>query len=768
LLDSCLLPKRRKHRSTENRPARENTAPHSQPVVSIRRRRLFRLVAVTGVPLLGLILFELALRIAGYGQPSSFFLTTQINGRTVFVENDQFGRRFFPPGLARSPAPLVLPANKPPDTYRIFLLGESAAMGDPEPAYGFGRYLEVLLRERFPGTRFEVICTAMTAINSHAILPIARECARHEGDLWVIYMGNNEMEGPFGAATVFGAKATRLGLIRASLALKSTRTGQMLDRCLSWLTGRAAGPNTWQGLKMFMDHQVRQSDPARHLVYRNFQRNLDETLRIGEKAGVKIILSTVASNLKDCGPFASLHAAALNDFPHAAFQQLYREGEALENSGNLPAAFDKYSQAARLDREFAALQFHLGRCHLAMTNLEQARHCFELARDFDTLPFRAETRLNEIIDQASRDNATRGVELLDAMKALAPDGIPGNEVFYEHVHLNFRGNYLLARALADRVAGLLPQAIARRRAPDWAPPELCDRRLALTDWNRYQAYEKMLVRVSDAPFTNQLNHAARVKQYSETLAELKSRMTPQARALAQDSYRLALAAAPDDYLLRDKFAEFLEMTGRLAEARDEWLRLCQLLPHHFMPPFRLGKLLNRQGEFLAAEGPLSRAAALRPDFVEGITELGLCLFKQRKLDQSLARYREALRQQPGNSQIHFQIADVLAAQNRREEALQSLREAIRLQPAFWEARYLLGVELALRGEIHEAKEQFAEVVRLRPDYALAHLNLGVALANQGKIDDALAEFRETLRLDPNNKSAQERLEGLQLLQRRQH
>jgi Flp pilus assembly protein TadD len=79
---------------------------------------------------------------------------------------------------------------------------------------------------------------------------------------------------------------------------------------------------------------------------------------------------------------------------------------------------------------------------------------------------------------------------------------------------------------------------------------------------------------------------------------------------------------------------------------------------------------------------------------------------------------------------------------------------------------LLGVELALRGDIPGAKGQFSEVVRLNPRYALAHLNLGVALANEGRIEDALAEFQETLRLDPGNKSAQQRIEGLRLLQRR--
>ena len=64
--------------------------------------------------------------------------------------------------------------------------------------------LESLLSLRHPGTRFEVVNAAMTAINSHVILPIARDCARADGDIWVLYMGNNEVVGPFGAGTVFG------------------------------------------------------------------------------------------------------------------------------------------------------------------------------------------------------------------------------------------------------------------------------------------------------------------------------------------------------------------------------------------------------------------------------------------------------------------------------------------------------------------------------------------------------------------------------------
>src|ERR1019366_3102445 len=82
---------------------------------------------------------------------------------------------------ARWPGPVMMDAKKPANTYRIFILGESAARGELEPPYAASRYLETLLDKRFPNTHFEVVNLGITAINSHVILPIARDCARTDG-----------------------------------------------------------------------------------------------------------------------------------------------------------------------------------------------------------------------------------------------------------------------------------------------------------------------------------------------------------------------------------------------------------------------------------------------------------------------------------------------------------------------------------------------------------------------------------------------------------
>ena len=753
----------------KNKSAETATSGPEPPPISNRRQWLFRVVAITLVPLFLLGALELALRVAGYGYPTSFFLRTRINGRTVYIENQKFGLRFFPAALARSPSPVVMEAAKTANSYRIFLLGESAALGDPDPAYGCGRYLEVLLGERYPGTRFEVICVAMTAINSHAILPIARECAQRDGDLWVIYAGNNEMVGPFGAGTIFGPRAPGLALIRAALAAKTTRVGQLLDALLGRLTRGSSTPPPWGGMGMFLGHQIRPDDPGRQRVYRYFRNNLEQIVRLGRRAGVKMVLSNVASNLKDCPPFASLHSANLEESQRNAWDPLYRDGHALESLGQFSLAADKYSEAARLDQEHAGLQYELGSCLLALTNLAQARHCYELARDFDALPFRADSRINEIIEKVAREYANQGVYRLDAIGVLSPDDaprIPGQETFFEHVHLNFDGNYLLARAMAEQVARLLPPAIAKNDKREWPSSELCARRLALTDWNRYRVCETILQRVSQAPFTNQSNSVIRQKTYRENLIRLKSAMNAGALKQARDTFQKALSDAPNDFFLHRKYAELLETAGDPAGALAEWRRVCELLPHHPIAYFQLGRLLARQGKTGEAEEYFARAIRIRPEFVEAIDESGQALAKQGKWEQSIARYVQALGLQPNDATIHLHLADVLAAHGRRAEALANLREAIRLRPGFWEARYLLGVELALQEKIEEARGQFAEVIRLQPDFAPGHLNLGVALAKQGRMEDAFVQFRETLRLDPQNKLARQHIETIQSLKSR--
>src|SRR5262249_27650003 len=152
----------------------------------------------------------------GYGYPTRFFVP--LAGGS-FVTNRCFAWRFLDRPTAPRPHPSVLPAAKAPGTVRIFLLGEDAAFGTPDPSYSFGRILEVMLGQRRPDTRCETITAAAPALDSHAIRAIAADCARHRPDLFLVYMGNNEVVGPHGPR----AAPRRPGLIRAGAWVQESR-----------------------------------------------------------------------------------------------------------------------------------------------------------------------------------------------------------------------------------------------------------------------------------------------------------------------------------------------------------------------------------------------------------------------------------------------------------------------------------------------------------------------------------------------------------------
>src|SRR5579864_42773 len=235
------MPFLRSRVSKKSKPnSRKPRTADPEPSIPAAKRAMFRWVALLGSPLLQLLVLELALRLFGWGYPAHFFLPS--NDKQVYAENEKFGWRFFPRRLSRSPDPIRLTQSKPADTFRIFVFGESAALGDPQPAYSFSRILRELLEARCPGIRFQIINTGVTAVNSHAILPIARDCVPFNGDIWIIYMGNNEVVGPFGAGSVFGAKTPPLWIIRAGLAIKRTRVGQALDWLWQSSPARSGAP----------------------------------------------------------------------------------------------------------------------------------------------------------------------------------------------------------------------------------------------------------------------------------------------------------------------------------------------------------------------------------------------------------------------------------------------------------------------------------------------------------------------------------------------
>jgi tetratricopeptide (TPR) repeat protein len=675
------------------------------------------------VPLVVFGSLELGLRVGGYGHTTRFFLDgSKLERPGVVIDNRAFGRWAFPQGLNRTPypVPFVLSTEKKPGTYRVFVLGESAAMGFPEPAFAFGRILEAMLRARYPATQFEVVNAAMTAINSHIVLSIARECADHEPNLFVVHVGNNEVVGPFGAAGVLGPHSASRRAIRANLAIRRTRTGQLFSSLVNQLKGGDASPQTWNGMTMFVNSQVRADDKRLPRTYDHFRENLRDICRVGSDAGVPVVVCTIPVNLKDSAPFGSLHAPDLSPEQTAAWDAAYAEGQRLETTGNFADAVARYQEAVRIDGSFADLVFHLARCLAAQGIHAEARQAYLRARDLDTLRFRSDVTINAAIREIAAEHAGDGVHLADAERAFeeaSPENIPGEEFFLEHVHMNFGGNYLLARTVFQTITPLLDVQLPGGERTEPVNQEECATRLAYTDWNELQIVGQVQSNLlRQPPFTGQLDREARNIRWEAKAVGLHARLDRAGLQHAADVHQKASEMDEADWMIRMNYGQLLTELRDFPQAEEQFRSVLRSFRHNLSARCELGQVMLLTGRIEAAETDFHDALQMAPDHSEARLGMAEVLGAQGKVDEGLAIYEEQLSQAPDRAGMLTSLGAYLLKAGRFEDAKGRLEEALQLDPDNPLAYVYLGATALKQGQRMQAIDHYEAALKLRPDW----------------------------------------------------
>ncbi len=714
----------------KNDAANPSPAPPAKPAARLRgkptgwRKWAYRLAAMTLVPALLLGVLELSLRIAGFGHPTDFFLDgTRTEGPGMCVDNPDFGRWVFPGSLERPPQPIpfAFAAVKPANTYRVFVLGESAAMGFPDPSFSFARVLEVMLRAAYPEKRIEVINTAMVAINSHVVLPIARQCVQRDPDLIVVHLGNNEVVGPFGAAGVLGPYSPSRGVIHAHLAARTTRTGQLLDRLVQWLRPAGKSPRAWEGMAMFRNSHVPAGDSRLVSIHAQFRENLEDICRAGADAGVPVIVCTVPVNLQDCPPFASLHALGLAPERLDAWEKRYKEGVRLEGQKQFAEAARHYEEAAGVDDQFAELAFRRGRCAAALGKPAEAAGHFAQARDLDALRFRSDADINAAIRAVA--GAVDGTHLADAERAFAedsPTGVPGEECFLEHVHMNFHGNYLLARTVFQTLMRLAPRAPGSPAA-DMPPLEpACAELLGYTEWAEFNTKSYIQKMFEKSPFADQLDHAERNARWKARVNALQTGLQKGGLKQALTRAEKAVQTAENDWMLRMNYGQLLTTSGDLWAAEEQFEAVLKSLRHSFAAHCKLGDIALKTGRTSAALDQYRQALQLSPDCSEATYGLARALAADGKIDEACALFEREVEKEPDRAGALVGLGVFLDRHGKPKEARARFQEALKLDPNHAPAHLRLG-DLALKqGDPTAAREQYEAALRLRPEYPEAH------------------------------------------------
>ncbi|MFT3782173.1 MAG: tetratricopeptide repeat protein [Nibricoccus sp.] len=522
--------------------------------LSLWKKLILGLAVAILVMAIGVGALELGLRLFGYGHDTRFFRQERdAHGQLWWRENRWVTAPYFPPELIRRPQSIRLPVAKVPGTYRIVVLGSSAAMGDPEPAFSISRQLDVLLSAAYPEIHFEIVNAGITAINSHVVRALANDCAEIQPDLFIVYEGNNEVIGPYGPGTVFSPFLGSASAIRAGQLIKSSRTGQLLAAFARKAGNAKKQLGDWGGMQMFLKNEIDRDDPRLQTMRALFRENLMAIADAARRAQAEAFFCTVLTNQKDFAPFQSRHAPGLAGDDLQKWNNAFEAGNCDFAAGDDGAAETHYRDALRLDDHFADLRFRFGKLLLRQGRDEEAKVHLQAALDLDALRFRTDSDLNRVI----RDLSAGGLQVVDLVAAAektSPKGVIGDELLYEHVHLNFQGTYIVARELFAQVSKTLVRAgkiKEQKTGNDLLPMAELRHRLAYTAYEQGMIIKEMQARVSRPPFTAQSDNAARQKFYAERAAVASQiLLQPENKEGLAAIYERALALRPGDWMLR--------------------------------------------------------------------------------------------------------------------------------------------------------------------------------------------------------------------------
>jgi len=379
-------------------------------------RTVFFRMAMLALPLAVLMLLEGILRLARYGGDLRLFIDAEAPYGRFYRVNPNVARRYF---FRQSTLPHssndVFLKKKTGEAFRIFVLGESTALGFP---YGnilmFSRILQYRLQDAFPGRRIEIVNTSLTAVNTYALLDFAREILDMEPDGILIYAGHNEYYGALGVGSL-ESPGGHACLVRAYLRLQRFRLVLAFRDLLAWagrISRRLMHGTEVNPFGTLMERLAeKRSIPFGSSLFkegeRQFEKNMRSIVCMAGAAGVPVMISELVSNTAGQAPFVSLE------------------------SGQWPRADSVFSKALSATRR---------------RSYREADSLFEKAKDLDCLRFRAPESFNRIIHDIAAECHVPVIPMKEAFRKAASHGLISDSLMADHLHPNREGAFLMADA----------------------------------------------------------------------------------------------------------------------------------------------------------------------------------------------------------------------------------------------------------------------------------------------------------------------------------
>ena len=544
------------------------------------------------------------------------------------------------------------PAKKDKNVTRIFCIGGSTTYGRPyDDRTSFCGWLRRFLPAVDPSRNYEVINAGGISYASYRAARLMEELVNYEPDLFIIYSGHNE----FLESRTYN-QFLKVPKFLRSLAVLSSRTrlysllsdlinnqNEVLPTEVTAILDQSVGPDDYH-----------RDDEQRDAILNDYKTSLSRMVHISEDGGTKTILVTPASNLRDFSPFKSEPSYNLSPVEISQVDSLKLAVNKILEEGNEGLAEEIASKALTIDSRDPELLYLNGKALLALGRIEEASQAFIKSRDEDVCPLRALTPIREIVTNIAQNNNTGFVDFVQIVKENSPNGIPGSELFLDHVHPTIDGHRQLALAI---IREMLQEEILSQSAT----------------WN-----EETIAEISDElnGSLDEKTHAIALRNLSKVL--LWGGKNDEAKRLVD----LAATMMPEDSESQAQEGILLWRSGDKEAALIHFQEALRLAPWNAVIHQKLGVLLSELGRMNEAEAELEEAVRLDAKLINLHYDLGIVLHALGKNKLAESAYRTAIKQNPNHAEAYNNLGTIFGQSGNHKAAFEMFTKALQLKPDY--------------------------------------------------------------------------------------
>ena len=599
------------------------------------------------------------------------------------------------------------PVVKPPNTMRIFTFGGSTTYGRPfDGRTSFSRWLQDLLAATDPDKKFEVINAGGISYASYRIVPLVKECLQYEPDLIIVYTGHNEFlerrtySGLFRQGGTLVAVRSVVEKLRVYQALK--RLAERIVPGLSSGSTRGTGTKTnspcpdktvlKDEVNAILDRSAgldlyhRDEEFTRGVV-EHFAHNLRAMVALCRQAGVPVFFVIPGENLKDFSPFKSEHTNSLSSRQRTDLDRQLNSAISLVGEGRDDEALGILQNVERQDPLYARTYFWEAKALLAKGMNEQAKTDFVRAKDLDVCPLRCISPIEDEIIKIAHAQKVPLIPFKAALERLASEsgdrsGIPGNESFLDHVHPTIERHQLLAQQIVK-------QMVAQG---------LVSEKRHLTDKDRQALYQAGMKTLDRKFFATKDLNLAKVLRWAGKKQEARKVLKRAAGVLdgnpevhkmmggflledgkyrqAVEEYVKAVELSGNDPRMEFSLATAYYKAGMKSDALRLYEKLFKNNPGSADVCADLGTILLEKGDLRHALTTLRSGLAVNRDSAGLFGPYALALAMTGKPDKAIPWMLRAVKAEPGNPKLLYNLAGMYALTGKQADALAALNHAV--------------------------------------------------------------------------------------------